>query len=98
MLPFIICGCITAAGLGLLGKTCRDYRLYRLKYGPRDHWMYRGRRIGKGKRVYFPDTGETVTFTGRDLCIRRRSGREDRITVSRIPVRYGRACFSFTRR
>ena len=91
MLPFIICGCITAAGLGLLGKTCRDYRLYRLKYGPRDYWMHRGRRIGKGKRVYFPDTGETVTFTGRDLYIRRRSGREDRIAVSRIPVRYGRA-------
>jgi len=81
MLPFIICGCITAAGLGLLGKTCRDYRLYRLKYGPRDHWMYRGRRIGKGKCVYFPDTGETVTFSGRELHIRRRSGREDRFAI-----------------
>ena len=98
MLPFIICGCITAAGLGLVGKTCRDYRLYRLKYGPRDHVVYRGRRIGKGKRVYFPDTGETVTLTGRELCIRRRSGREDRIAVSRIAVRHGRAGLSVTRR
>ncbi len=86
MLPFLIAGACMAAGVTLLAQSYNDYRLYRLKYGPWDHWTYRGRRINRGQRVYFPDTRESVKFTGRCVYIRDRWGHEDRVVLHRIGI------------
>ena len=90
MLPYIICGALAAAGLGLLRQSCLDHEVRRLRYGPWDHWTYRGRRIKRGQRVYIPETGETVKFTGRTVYIRDRHGHEDRFVIHEIGIRNGR--------
>ncbi len=98
MLPYIICGALAAAGLGLLRQSCLDHEVNRLKYGPWDHWTYRGRRIGRGQRVYIPETGESVKFTGRTVYIRDRHGHEESVTINGIVIRNGRACVRFTKK
>ena len=60
--------------------------MYRKMFGPWDHWYYRGRRIERGQRVFFPDTGESVKFTGRCVYIRDRFGHEDRVVIHGIGV------------
>jgi hypothetical protein len=97
MLPYIICGALAAAGLGLLRQNCLDHEVRRLRHGPWDHWTYRGRHIKRGQRVYIPETGETVKFTGRTVFIRGQSGHEERVTINGIAIRNGRACVRFTR-
>ena len=86
MLPFIIAGCCIAAGATLLAQSYNDYQIYRKRFGPWDHWTYRGRRIERGQRVFFPDTGESVKFTGRCVYIRDRFGHEDRVVIHGIGV------------
>ena len=90
MLPYLICGGLVAAGVGLLARTYKDYRLYRRMYGPWDHWTYRGRRISRGQRVYIPETWESVRFTGHCVFIRDRYGHEERYVVRQIGTGNGR--------
>ncbi len=89
MLPIFLCGCLTAAGLGLLGQAYTDYKLYRKKFGPWDHWYFRGQRIEKGRRTYFSD-GTSVFFTGRRLYVRDRWGHTDKFFIRQLGIRNGK--------
>ncbi len=97
MLPLLIAGACVAAGATMLAQSYNDFKVYRLKYGPWDHWEYRGKRIDKGQRVYFPDTRESVKFTGRCLYIRDRFGHEDRFVIHGMSVRDGRLNVNISR-
>ena len=90
MLPYLICGGLVVAGVSLLGKTFLDYQDYRHRFGPWPFWTFRGRRIQRGQRVYIPETGESVRFTGRCLYVRDRWGHEERYVIRQIGIGNGR--------